>query len=79
MAKYTEEMHKAHVARVEAQQRKKERDSRERLAKAGFLAAGGEEAQWESTWEELDKEERKRRIEANARAAREMMSEHSRI
>ena len=79
MAKYTEEMHEAHVARVEAQQRKEERDSRERLAKAGFLAAGGEEAQWESTWAELDKEERKKRLAEADRRSREAQSVHSRI
>ena len=79
MVRYTLEDHLAYRKEQDELARKKERDSRERLAKAGYLAAGGDPKRWDATWEEMDKAERKGRLEANARAAREAAAHHSRI
>jgi len=59
--------------------RKKAADSRERLSKAAYLAAGGDPALWAATWGELDKAERQKIVETNARVAREAMAQSSRI
>jgi len=77
--RYTKEMHEQYRKEQDEKARKGAADSRERLSKAGFLAAGGDPAQWAQTWEELDKAERQKMVEAKADAARQAMSQSSRI
>jgi hypothetical protein len=76
MAKpYTLEEFEAHKAQLEAEESRQAEESRKRLAKAAYTAAGGKDSEFEKDYAELQKQERTTYLQEAARRGREAQSE----
>jgi len=72
--RYTVEDHQAYREEQDALAAKEAEESRKRLARAAYKAAGGKDAEFEKEWAELDRQERHTRLQEAAQRSREAMT-----
>jgi hypothetical protein len=73
--RYTKEMHEQHVAEQEAEEKKAREDSRRRLVKAGYMAAGGNPKDFDASYKQIEEEARRQRLIEAEKYARQAQSE----